>query len=356
MKLKMYYVLTVLFLFLSSATGLAAENYVKDNAGVLNSSTVTQVNANLTKLENNTKTQAKIVIIKSLEGKNIDEYTSSVAKTLKTDKYAIFVVSVGDHKNKFLVGKGLNNVFTESEINRISSLPNEYFKKNDFNTGILKVGQAIDEGITTKAIKTNQVEVVNNGLNKTVQPKKSYTGLIVFLVIMAAAIIFFIYWLKKRANKKAEDFARRNGLDYDSNDSGTYRSSDVSGGTSTFKNTNPSTHQDSFNERTVNNTTIINNQGYNSGYSNNGFVEGMIVGEMLENNHNREDNYHHEERHENNNHSNDSSNLDNDNENKTSSGDWGLSSGSSDWGSSDSGSSDWGSSSSDSGSSSGSDW
>lgn len=364
MRFKMCYVLTIIFLFLSSITVSAAEKYVRDDAGVLNSSTVNTVNTNLNKLENNTKAKVRIVIIKSLEGKNMNDYANSIGKETNTDKFAVFVVSVADHKNKFLAGSGLNNVFTQQESDKIASIPNEYFKKNDFNTGILKVGQVIDQDITTKAIKTKQVEVVNDGLKTTVQPKKSHAGLVMFFIILALVIIIFIYKAKKKANKQVEDFARRNGLDYSSTDSGAYRSTKVSPGTSansstsnSFNNSAASNHNYSCNERTPNNTTVINNHVYDSGYNNSGFVEGMILGQMLE--------HHHEERYDNNrnnystaseaNYSNSSSYEDDDTDKKTS-GDWGLSSGDSDWGSSDTGSSDSGSSSWDSDCSGGSDW
>lgn len=340
MRFKKTIFLAVLFLFLIPFTTLATATYIKDDAGVLSSSTIQQINANLEKLEKNTKAQVRIVTVKSLQGKNMDDYAANVAKTVtSTDKYAIFIVATEDHKNKFLIGAGLNAVFTSSEVDKISKLPNSYFKNKDFNTGILKVGKAIDEDITTKAVKSEKAKVVDNGLGKTVQAKKSYTGLIIFLILLIVVIAVVIYYFKKKAKESVDRFARENGLNNDSKqaDRG-FRSAKLSEEEQNYNRPSSNTNPSQGGSNVVNNTTVINqNGGY--GYGGNGFVDGMIVGEMLSHNH-------HDDHHESydNDHHNDTTNssLEDEEESKVSSGSWGSSDGDSDWGdsSSDSSSSD----------------
>lgn len=359
MKIKTNPILTRIILFivliLSSFNVAAAGNYVNDEANVLSSNVISKVNDNFAKLEKNTKAQVKIYILKSLNGKNIDDMAIEIAnKETSTDKYAIFVVAVKEHKNKFIVGKGLNDVFTPAELDRIASLPNSYFKNNDFNTGILKVGQAIDQDITTKAVKAGEAVVKTDGYSKTVEPKKSHASSIILIIVSIIAVAGFIYYIKRKSDKRVREFARR----HDLNDSSSNKFKSADMGENTYKSNSSSTY--SYDEeprhasysdptsRVVHNTTVINN-----GNNMNGFVEGMLVNEMLHNHH--EHHSHYEE-----NRIIDDRRLDttpsytsnDDDENKLSSGDWGLSSGSSDWGSSsDSGS--WDSGSSDSGSS---DW
>ena len=339
MRFKKVIFLAVLFLVLIPFTTLAAATYIKDDAGVLSSSTIQQINTNLAKLEKNTGSQVRIVTVKSLQGKNIDDYAASVAKTsTSTDKYAVFVVAAGDHKNKFLVGPGLNAVFVSSEIEKIAKLPNSYFKNNDFNTGILKVGKEIDEDITTKAVKSDKAKVIDNGLGKTVQAKKSHTGLIIFLILLIVMIAAVIYYFKKKAKESVDQFARENGLNNHSQqeDKG-FRSAKLSEEEQNYNRPPSNTNPIQGGPNVVNNTTVINqNGGY--GYGGNGFVDGMIVGEMLSHNHHDDHHEYYDDHH------NDTTNssLEDEEESKVSSGSWGSSDGDSDWGdsSSDSSSSD----------------
>ena len=330
-----------------SITAFAASNYIKDDAGMLSSSTISQINDNFTKVETNTGAQVRIAIIKSLDGKNINDYAMNIAKTgTNSDKYAVFVVSVNDHKNKFLVGPGLNAVFTSSDTDKIANIPNDYFKKNDFNTGIMKVGQAIDQAITTKAVKSGKATVTNDGLSKTVQPKKNYTGVIIAIILIILAIIIIVYFIKKRADEKMKKFRRDNGVDDSSSGDDSFKSSNFSKNNNSYNQSNGQNNNQGYDSGRGNNTTIINN-----GNNNSGFVEGMIINEMLHNhNHNNHNN--------NGNNSNYNNNSSNDNEKHTS-GDWNSGNGTSDWGNSNnsnSGSSDFGSGSSDNNSSGGSDW
>ncbi|WML33237.1 TPM domain-containing protein [Clostridium sp. OS1-26] len=358
MKTKTNLILTriilLIVLVLLSFNVSAVGNYVNDEANVLSSGIISKTNDNFAKLEKNTKAQVKIYVLKSLNGKNIDDMAIEIAnKETSTDKYAIFVVAVKEHKNKFIVGKGLNDVFNRAELDRIANLPDSYFKSNDFNTGILKVGQAIDQDITTKAVKTGEAVVKTDRYSKTVEPKKSHASSIILVIILIIAVVGFIYYIKRKSDKRVREFAGRHNLNDSS--SNKFKSADME--ENTYKSNNSSTYTyneeprhtnyNDPNSRVVHNTTVINN-----GNNMNGFVEGMLVNEMLNNHH--EHHSHYEE-----NRIMDDRQLDttpsytsNDDENKLSSGDWGLSSGSSDWGSSsDSGS--WDSGSSDSGSS---DW
>lgn len=353
MKKKMNLILTriillIVFVLLSFKV-TAVENYVDDEANVLGSNVISKVNDNFAKLEKNTKAQVKIYIIKSLNGKDINDTAISIAnKETSTDKYAIFVVAIKEHKNKFLVGKGLNDVFSSTELERIASLPNSYFRSNDFNTGILKVGQSIDQDITTKAIKTGEAVVKTDGYSKTVEPKKSHTASVILIIVLILAVIGFICYIKRKSDKKVREFARTHNLNNSSGN--TFKSANI--GENTYKSNRSSTYSydeepryNSYNDptsRVVNNTTVINN-----GNNMDGFVEGMLVNEMLHDHHEHHS-YREESRDMNDRYVDTTpSYTSNDDDNKVSSGDWDLSSGSSDWGSSsdsgssDSGSSDW---------------
>ncbi|URZ17177.1 TPM domain-containing protein [Clostridium felsineum] len=328
-KLKFIMVLLIVYLMLFSVAVSAAGNYIEDNANVLSANTIQTVNNNFTKVENNTGVKVKLETIKSLDGKNIRDVAMNMIDQNSSTKQVVFIVAVKEHKNKIL-SYGLNNVFNGSELDRIAGIPNGYFKSGDFNNGILKVGEAIDQDITTKAVRSGKATVKNDGLNRTVSPKKSYLGLIIFLIFALVIIILIIYKVKRNSEMRARKFARKNGLGYDGGNNGRYRSGNMAEDDGRYENYN-----NSYGEPRGN-TTIINNG------NNNDFVKGVIAGEILSSElHHHEDHYH-------NDYYRDDERLRNND--VTSSGDWTISSGESDWGS---GASDSGSGSSDSGSS---DW
>lgn len=387
MKLKRSILLSILFVFLMSITVFAAGNYIKDDARVLSPSTISQVNANFSKLETNTGAVVRIAVIQSLNGKSIDDYATMISKQgISTNKFAIFVVSVGDHKNKFLAGSGLNAVFNSSEINRIASLPNGYFKNSNFNQGILQVGQAIDTDITTKAVKTGVATVVNNGLSKTVkpvqtvQPKSSNAGKVFLIVLLIVGIIVIIMCIvahkaeKARKDKEQLDLYERLKEEDDRKLRREIDSLNIVGTSVTNKETtisNPinepvkqthvtgsSLHAARTTVINNNTTTVINNDHGHTGYNgynnnnayrnnNNGFVEGMIVGEMLEESRDRERRVERGYEH-----------TRNEEVSPVSSGDWNSGSGNSDWNPtpSNDGGSDWSSTSVSSDDGGGSSW
>lgn len=339
MKFKIRSVFTILIILLISITVMAAGTYIKDDANVLNKSTVETINNNFNKLEKNTGAKIRFYTISSLQGKDINEVAAKIIKEDPSNKQVVFVVAIKEHKNKIIAGSGLSSVFNSSELNKIAGLPNNYFKNKDFNTGLLKVGQAIDQDITTKAIKNGNVTVKSDGYSTTVEPKKSHTGLIIFIILLIAVIAGVVYYLKVKVDKDAREFARKNGLKYDapggnkiksanmkesssnSNSSKHVNHDDMSTNYKSSQNSYKSSQNKVYNDDPVNvihthnahHTTVINNSGHNDG-----FLEGMIVNEMLHDHH--EPVHHEEERHEYNDAS--SYNSYNNDDNKTSSGDW----------------------------------
>ena len=146
MKFAKIIIFNVLFALLLSVGASAASKYIVDDAKVLKQDTITTVEQNLNKIEENTEVTIKFDIIKSLNGKSIDEYAKQYAKdNISGDQYILFVSSIGDKKNKLLVGEKANNILSKSEIENIVSLPNQDFKSNNFDVGIIKVGKSLDE-------------------------------------------------------------------------------------------------------------------------------------------------------------------------------------------------------------------
>lgn len=332
MKFAKIIIFNVLFALLLSVGASAASKYIVDDANVLKQDTINTVEQNLNKIEENTEVTIKFDIIKSLNGKSIDEYAKQYAKdNISGDQYILFVSSIGDKKNKLLVGEKANNILSKSEIENIVSLPNQDFKSNNFDAGIIKVGKSLDEKVTKKAIQTGKSTVSNNGYSNSVEHKTNYLKVfLICLLVIGIGVVIFILVRRKINNdyeKRRREFASANNLDsYLDNDS-SFRSTNVkntekstfsrgssaSSSTTTshsdradirsnYNSTGRTTYGDStskvYSEETrttgnsnINNTTIINNNNDDK------FFEGMIMGSMLSNvtNHHCEEHEHHHE-------------------------------------------------------------
>jgi uncharacterized membrane protein YgcG len=301
MKYKNFIMIAVMLLILMPVTVYGSQTYISDSSGVLRSSTIKKVESNLAKLEVNTGAQARIVVVKSLDGMNIDDYAEQIAKTsTSTNSYAVFLVFVQDRKNKFLVGEGMNTVFSSTQIDRIASLPNEYFRNNDFDAGILKVGEAIDQNITTKTVRSNNAVVGN------------VTSKITFIFLEIFILILITYIIRRKVYRSY----------HNNNDDRYYNPNNI--------NDNPSgQYYNNGSRENVGNTTIINNYASHS----NGFMEGVIIGEILSNQHGHDN---HECQHSDYVSENYETSLNHNNEdgNNTTSGEWGDLSGTSSWDSS----------------------
>ncbi|OOM62447.1 TPM domain-containing protein [Clostridium beijerinckii] len=310
MKVRKIILSSLILLLLMSIGVYAADKHIVDDAKVLKQDTINTVEQNLSKIEKNTDVIVKFDVVKTLNGKSIDDYSKEYAKSnISGEQYILFVTSIGDKKNKILVGDKANDILSQSDISNIVALPNSDFKANNFDSGIMKVGKALDEKVTTKAVNTGKAEVVKDGYSKTVSHKTNYFGIFIIIIVIIVIAMILFKVIKNKMNKDYEErkrkFAEENNLEsYLDSDDNSFHSGNISksetkqnysshGNEPDYKNNNESSSNFNNNStRTsdnasnnydtypsgshVNNTTIINNNN-----SNNDFLEGMIVGEMV---------------------------------------------------------------------------
>lgn len=155
---------------------------VHDEAHVLTQETIDQLEKKLTVFEDSTSNQIAILIIPSLGGQVLEEYTLRAAEkwklgTKSKDNGVLFLVAVDDHKMRIEVGQGLQGVLTDALCNRI--IRNEVapaFRRNDYGEGVMAAIIAI-----TKSIKGEyRVEE---------EPAEDKTGWIIFGVIFGMICI-----------------------------------------------------------------------------------------------------------------------------------------------------------------------
>jgi uncharacterized protein len=127
---------------------------VHDEANVLSSNTIEQLEVQLKQHEDSTSNQIAILIINSLEGDVLEEYSIKVAHDnwklgqSKNDNGVLLLIVTDDRKMRIEVGYGLEGVLPDVICNRIirnEMAPN--FRRGDYDAGVLLAINAIMRAI-----------------------------------------------------------------------------------------------------------------------------------------------------------------------------------------------------------------
>jgi uncharacterized protein len=115
---------------------------VHDDAHALRQETIDQLEKRLAHYEDSTSNQIAILIISSLDGESIEQYSIDVAEKWALgqkdkDNGVLLLIAVDDHKMRIEVGEGLEGVLTDAMSSRI--IRNEMapaFRRGDFDSGV----------------------------------------------------------------------------------------------------------------------------------------------------------------------------------------------------------------------------
>ncbi|NJN41471.1 MAG: YgcG family protein [Flammeovirgaceae bacterium] len=126
---------------------------VHDEAGVLKSSTVEQLEQQLKSFEDSTSNQIAILIINSLDGDVLEDYSLRVAETWQLgqhgkDNGVLLLISIDDREMRIEVGRGLEGVLTDATCYLI--IRNEItprFRQGNFDEGVSEAINAITKSI-----------------------------------------------------------------------------------------------------------------------------------------------------------------------------------------------------------------
>ncbi|MBS1682335.1 MAG: TPM domain-containing protein [Bacteroidetes bacterium] len=126
---------------------------VHDDAHVLQQATVDQLEKTLKAYEDSTSNQIAILLVQSLDGEVLEDYSLRVAEKWKLgqkekDNGVLLLIAVDDHKMRIEVGQGLEGVLTDAQSNRI--IRNEIapeFRRGDYDAGINNGVSAIVKAI-----------------------------------------------------------------------------------------------------------------------------------------------------------------------------------------------------------------
>lgn len=197
MKSKISPVFVSLLILLSAFQGFSQRavpplegKRVHDEANVLSSNTVEQLEVQLKHYEDSTSNQIAILIIKSLEGDAIEDYAIRVAHynpvkkegwglgQADKDNGVLLLIAVEDRKMRIEVGYGLEGVLTDalsSRIIRNEMVPN--FRRGDYDAGVLLAINAIVRAIGGEYVADEDSSKENNTMSSS---DKILVSLVVF--------------------------------------------------------------------------------------------------------------------------------------------------------------------------------
>jgi uncharacterized protein len=158
--------------------------WVHDEAKVLSPATVAELEQILKAERDSTSNQIAVLIIPSLQGESLEEYSIRVAHQewklgqANKDNGVLLLISINDRLVRIESGYGLEGVLTDalsSRINRNEIAP--YFRKGDFDNGVKAGVMAIIQAI--------KGEYVNDEPPKRKSKRRSpLTTLIIIIIVL----------------------------------------------------------------------------------------------------------------------------------------------------------------------------
>lgn len=118
------------------------EGYVNDHANILSEREKAGLESTLRRFEAETTNQVVLLVIPSLEGDSLEDFSIRVAEAWKVgqkgrDNGVIFLVAVEDRKARIEVGYGLEGALTDAQSGRIlRGLVFPAFRQGAYSTGI----------------------------------------------------------------------------------------------------------------------------------------------------------------------------------------------------------------------------
>lgn len=226
------------------------EKKIIDEANLLSSKVKDEINSILIDHEQRRKNQIQVVILQSLNGYDIENYSNLLMKLMNKEEHkenrVLVIISMAEKKINIEVGNGVNNALTHkisNEIINYTLMPN--LKAKQYELGILKSineiilalqGEYISKTDTQEFSKDTKFNFlitlgyfvvlfllmyVNFSFISTALINSTYFGFLTFLIskeltkdylIVSATIFFFVfiisYIITKKFNQK-KDFSQK---------------------------------------------------------------------------------------------------------------------------------------------------
>jgi len=172
---------------------------VNDLAGILTKSNISELTNILKSLEEKTTAQVVVVIIRSLNGENLEDYSLKLAQNWgknkglgqkKYDNGVLLLVSMAERKIRIEVGYGLESVLTDGKCGYIiRALMIPEFKRRYYYRGIKNAVLKI-AGVITKESDISDEDIKK--YNKKKKDKLSVFNIIYIIFVLIIVILNII--------------------------------------------------------------------------------------------------------------------------------------------------------------------
>jgi uncharacterized protein len=145
-----------LFLHAEPVSQLKPANYVNDFAGVLNPSTVAQLNSICQQIDEKAHAQIAVVTIKSLDGSDIESYAVALFKqwgigSKSTDHGVLILLATQDRKYRVEVGYGLEPILPDGKVGGFGREAVPLLKQNDYDGAVALLTMRVADVIAQDA-------------------------------------------------------------------------------------------------------------------------------------------------------------------------------------------------------------
>ncbi|MDA1197180.1 MAG: TPM domain-containing protein [Nanoarchaeota archaeon] len=166
---KLFPILIILLLAVPTLAEIST--FIDDQAQVLSAQDTAIISSILKNIYDSKQAEYAVVIIQSLEGKDIESYALNLAQgnlgDTEKNNGLLLLIAVEERKYRFEVGRSLEPIFNDAKIGRIGReylVPN--FKAGAFGTGIAQASAEI----------ANELGVEFTGTVPTLTRRRSTTG------------------------------------------------------------------------------------------------------------------------------------------------------------------------------------
>ncbi len=139
-----------------SVAQLQPTNYVNDFAHILDAPTAAQLNALCLEVDQKTHAQISVVTINSLDGSDIESFTSALFKKWgigdkSTKRGVLIVLAVKDRRYRTEVGYGLEPILPDGRVGSFGRNSVPYLRNGDFNGAVALITTSVANAIADDA-------------------------------------------------------------------------------------------------------------------------------------------------------------------------------------------------------------
>lgn len=161
---------------------------VMDEANLLTPQERDQLIAHLRALSRSGVAQYQVLLIDSLNGENLEEYSIRVTDQWKLgskekDNGLLLLIAVKDRKMRLEVGQGLEGVIPDALAGRYLDQLRNYFRAEQFADGIAQLFSEIHTKVAP--------EDVQSGVAAALKPKKKFSSLLKIIF----GLLLLVFWL-----------------------------------------------------------------------------------------------------------------------------------------------------------------